>query len=345
MKELATRFREQAVGCRAYGSELTASLLEGAAADLEAGGVMADLMAPHAQDPRGTVPALRFAGAMHRLVLQGRAPQLAAHYPSVGGAAPVAEVWPAAEPTVGEHLEELRTLVRNAVQTNEVGRAAVLFGVLQLLEGPVRLLEVGASAGLNLRADRFAYEVGDDVLGDPASPVRLVQPWQGTAPAYRGVEVVERRGCDPSPLDATSPEGRLTLTSYVWADQVARLDRLKAAIEVAERVPMQVERAGALEFLTRELSRPTDVTTLVWHSVVWQYVHPDERAAVEELLAQAGAELGPRLVRASMEPRKSPAPLAFMVRVQRWPGGESAHVADCHGHGPPVRWNGASMEG
>ena len=342
---LVRGFRQQAAGCRAYNSPLTGALLEGAAADIEAGGVTADLMRPHADDPAGTVPSLRFAGSLHRLVLEGRAPELAAHYPSVGGTAPVEQVWPAARAAVEEHLEELRGLVLRTVQTNEVGRSAALFGVLQLVPGPVRLLEIGSSAGLNLRCDAFAYEIGGTVLGDPASPVRLVEPWEGAYPAYRGVEVVERLGCDPNPLDAASEEGRLTLTSYVWGDQVERLARLRAALDVAARVPARVEHAGALEFLRRELRTRPDVTTLVWHSVIWQYVHPDERAAVDELLGEAGADLGPRLVRARMEPNRAPEDLlAFSVDVQRWPGGEWVHVGDAHGHGPPVRWTGAIME-
>lgn len=343
MRDLPTRFREQAAGCRGYGSPLTGALLEGAADDLVRGGVVADLMAPHADDPGGSVPALRFAGALHRLVLDGRAPALAAHYPSVGGTAPVEQVWQAAQETVREHLVELQGLVRRGVQTNEVGRSAVLFGVLQLVPGPVRLLELGASAGLNLRCDRFAYEVADQVFGDPVSPVRLVQPWEGSCPPYRGTEVVERWGCDPAPVDPTTEDGRLTLTSYVWGDQVDRLARLRAALEVARQVPVDVEAAGALEFLRRRLDDRSDVTTLVWHSVVWQYVDPDERAAVDALLDEAGRELGPRLVRASMEPRKESDLLTFGVEVQRWPGGERVHVGECHGHGPPVRWTGARM--
>lgn len=339
MSSLVERFRAQAAGCRSYGSVLTGALLEGAAADLEQGGVVADLMGPHAQDPSGSVPALRFAGSLHRLVLQGCAPALAAHYPSVGGTAPVEHVWPAAREAVGEHLDELRVLVRRTVQTNEVGRSAVLLGVLQLVTGPVRLLEVGASAGLNLRCDRFAYEVGDEVLGDPGSPVRLAQPWEGSPPPYRGTQVVARRGCDPNPLDPTTEEGRLTLTSYVWPDQLARLSRLRAALDVARQVPVEVERAGALEFLQRELDCGTDLTTVVWHSVVWQYLHPDERAAVDALLEQCEGSV----VRASMEPSVIGGDHVFQVHLRR-AGHAPVHVADCHGHGPPVRWTGAGLE-
>lgn len=350
-RPLVERLRQQGRQCAAAGSPLTAALLAGAADDYDARGVVHELLAPEEGAPAGSVPPLRFAGALHRLVLERRAPELALHYPSVGGTAPVQDVWPAAERACHDHLEELRLLLARPVQTNEVGRSAALWGALGMLGGgPVRLLELGASAGLNLRCDAFAYVLADGrVLGDPASPVRLEDPWRGQVPAYTAPVVVERRGCDPGPLDPATTEGRLTLTSYVWADQAVRLARLRAALRVAARVPAVVERMGALEFLRRELADlPSGVTTVVWHSVVMQYVDPGERAAVEALLDDVGRASGPDapLVRVGLEPeRVGHLGFDFAVTVQRWPGGRRARVADALGHGPPVTWRGATLDG
>ena len=346
---LVDRLREQGRQCALGGSPLTAALLAGAADDYAAGGVVRDLLADEEGAPSGTVPSLRLAGALHRLVLERRAPELALHYPSVGGTAPVGDVWPAAERACREHLDALRSLVLQPVQTNEVGRAAVLWGVLGMLGGgPVRLLEVGSSAGLNLRCDAFAYALADGrVLGDPASPVRLVDPWTGALPPYDAPVLVSRRGCDPAPVDPATTEGRLTLTSYVWADQTARLERLRGALQVAERVPAVVERAGALDFLTRELADlPAGVTTVVWHSVVMQYVDPAERAAVDALLDTVGTATGPDapLVRVALEPeRVGHRDFDFTVTAQRWPGGQRLRLAQALGHGPPVTWSGARL--
>ena len=341
MSTFGERLLLQAEQCRLMGSPLTGALLEGAAADLQRGGVVAEVVQPYLDLPAGAVPSLRFAGALHRLVLEGRAPELARHYPSVGGTAPVEEVWPAAERTCHEHLAELQLLMARTVQTNEVGRSAVLFGALGMIPGPIRLLEVGASAGLNLRCDHFAYTTGDLVLGEASSPVRLEEPWVNQPPIRHPLEVVERTGCDPNPLDPTTADGRLTLTSYVWGDQVARLARLRGALDVAARVPAVVERAGALEFLTRSLDLPLDdATTVVWHSVVWQYIDPVERKAVDDLLAQAGR----RLVRIGLEPEAVDGTFVFRAHVTTWPGGRRVHLADALGHGPPVRWTGATIE-
>lgn len=343
MTSLLERFRLQAGYCRGAGSPLTAEVLDAAADDLVAGGPVAELLRPLADDPPGSVPALRLAGALHRLVLERRAPELALHYPSVGGTP--GDVGPVVIRTAREHLDELRELVRRPVQTNEVGRSSALLGGLIRIQQrsglPIRLLELGASGGLNLLVDRFAHEVADGVvLGDASSPVRLERPWQGRHPDHRTPEIAERRGCDPGPLDPTSSEDRLTLTSYVWADQVHRFERLRAALQVAAGDPPVVERSGAAAFLEQELARPRPgVTTVVWHSVVRQYVDPAERRAMDELLDEAGARAtrGAPLAHLWLEPEKGRSP-RFLLGLRTWPGGRARTLAECQGHGPPVVW-------
>lgn len=347
-RPLDERFRDQADQCAEHGSPLTAALLHGAADELDRPGPVRDLLAPLADDAPGSVPSLRFAGALHRLVLERRAPGLALHYPSVGGTAGPAGAWAAAREVVAAE-PRLAELVQPPVQTNEVGRTAVLYGALLALTGrsglPVRLLEVGASAGLNLRPEAVAYEVGSEVLGDPASPVRLVQPWVGRpVPEDRPpgvVRVASRAGCDPAPLDPTTTAGRLTLTSYVWGDQVDRLERLRGAFALAERVPATVERAPASAFLERELAEPVaGVLTVVWHSLVWQYFSTQERASVDRLLEAAGARATAEapLARLALEPERLDGSFRFTVVASTWPGGVRRRLATAEGHGPPVRW-------
>ena len=346
MTALAKRLRAQAEQCAVHGSPLTATLLHGAADDYKAGGPTADLLQLHADDPSGSVPSLRLAGALHRLVLQREAPELALHYPSVGGTAPVHGAWPVARQVIVEQMEALREHVRRPVQTNEVGRSAALYGGLlhvgAITEKPLRLLEIGASAGLNLLVDRFAYDVAPGVvLGDPASPVRLHRPWQGEGPSGT-LRIAARNGCDPAPLDPTAAQDRLTLTSYVWGDQLDRFERLRAALQVAAVDPAPVERIGASSFLERELALGTEgLATVVWHSVVRQYLTPSEREAVDRIVAEAGARATRQapLARLSMEPDKiGPGQFRFLLELTTWPGGEHRVLAECLGHGPPIVW-------
>jgi hypothetical protein len=343
---LLARLREQARRCRAYGSPLTADLLDGAAGDLAAGGPTAALLRPLAAQP-GSVPGLQLAGALHRLVLARRAPELALHYPSVGGTP--GDVWPVARRVVAEHLDALRPEVARPVQTNEVGRSAALLGGLLRTAAdtglPVRLLEVGASAGLNLRVDAFAHDVADGVvLGDPGSPVRLTRAWSGRPPPYDApLTVVERRGCDLRPLDPASAEDRLALTSYVWADQPERFERLRAALAVAQRRPVEVEASTASGFLARELAAPCPgVVTVVWQSLLAQYLSARERRALDDVLAAAGARAQVRapLAHLTLEPERGPGgDLGFRVELTTWPGGRRRRIATCRGHGPPVTWH------
>ena len=53
---------------------------------------------------------------------------------------------------------ELAAVMRaRRTQTNEPARCAVLLPALAALPGPLALIEVGASAGLTLLADRYSY--------------------------------------------------------------------------------------------------------------------------------------------------------------------------------------------
>jgi hypothetical protein len=148
--------------------------------------------------------------------------------------------------------------VRNPVQTNEVARAAALVGgflyVVERSQLPLRLLELGASAGLNLRWDHFRYVANHRrAWGPPRSSVRFEGVFKGDVPLRGACEVVERSGCDPYPIDPTTRDGELRLKSFVWSDQLDRLERLNAAIAISRRVPATVDAADAADWLDTRL--------------------------------------------------------------------------------------------
>ncbi|HEX8803317.1 MAG TPA: DUF2332 domain-containing protein [Acidimicrobiales bacterium] len=329
--------------CERSGSALYGRLLDAVSDDVAAGGPCADLLVPHAGDPVGTALALRFLGAVHWLVLGGEAPALAAHYPSAGGS-PGPGLVADFLATVDAQRAAIAARLPLGVQTNEVGRSATLVGgyaeVARRSGGlPLRVLELGASAGLNLRWDRFFYDTGRATLGDPGSGVRFVGAWTGTPPPLDAapVRVVERAGCDRSPVDPTTVDGRRTLRSYVWPDQRDRLARLDAALEVAARLPARVDAADLGAWVEERLAVPVlGVATVVVHSIVWQYVGPDTRRRLRGALARAGAAAtaGAPLAWLRMEPA---GPVADL-RLTWWPGGEEEVLGVSDYQGPPVRW-------
>src|SRR5207344_2150235 len=223
------------------GSPLYAGLMERAAEDVRGGGPTWEILRGHEDDPRFSVVGLRLLGAVNRLALTGQESALAEAYAE--GRVP--EAWERLLDVLRRNSAELRDSLEQPVQTNEVGRcAALLFGFLTVAEEtglPLRLLEIGASAGLNLRWDRYRYEAGGFSWGPSDSPLTLRFDLEGTPPDLpASVEVAERRGCDANPVDVSTAEGRLTLRSFVWPDQPERIARMEAALEVAGEEPVEL---------------------------------------------------------------------------------------------------------
>lgn len=333
----------QADACRAAGSGLYEQVLRAALSDLEAGGVCARVLDDRQEDPFGSALALRFLGAVHRIALEGRAPALAALYPSTGGDPSAGDPATAFLATVAEHEGELRSRLANAVQTNEVGRSAALVGgyveIARRFRLPLRVREIGASAGLNLRFDRYCYDTGAQVAGDPGSPLRFEGFWEPPLPDLAGeLVVVDRRGCDRNPLDPTAEADRITLLSFVWPDQVARLDRLRAALAIAQRVPVEVDHADATDWVRDQLAhRAPGVVTVVVHSIVLQYLSPARRRDLRATITDAGrrATAGAPVAWLRMEPATDD---AAELRLTLWPGGEERLLGTAGYHGPPIRW-------
>ena len=341
-------FIRQIGWCEALGSPLYRDLLTVAVDDLDAGGAVAKVVDAFPDDPASAAVALRLMGGVHRLVLMGLAPELERHYPSVGGSPDPATFGADFLAVIGAHIGYLRDALSVAPQTNEVGRCAVLLpGLMFALDRErrdVRLLDIGASGGLNLLLDRYRYEMGSWTWGDPASAAVITSEWSGPAPATRGFSIVERRGCDLSPIDVTRPEQRLRLLSFIWADQTERFARTAAALDVAVDHPPDVDRASAESWLDHHLriDPPAGVMTIVQHSVMWQYLPPGMQGQVASVIEEAGGRATRRrpLAHVSFEPP----PTGYtgdgpILSVTRWPGGGTQVLASAHAHGAWVRWD------
>jgi hypothetical protein len=118
------------------------------------------------------------------------------------------------------------------------------------LPGPLALVEVGASAGLCLLPDRYAYDYGGTIVGDPAAPLRLACQPRGPVPIPTTLpEVVWRRGIDLAPVDLHDPDAVRWLECCIWPDQPERLARLQAAVQIAQTDPPEVVGGDLLELV------------------------------------------------------------------------------------------------
>ena len=324
---MVTALRWQRDVVAAAGSPVAAEILQAAVDDALQGGVLA---AELCGDVRfGDFPGLRVMSAVHRLALERQAPRVAMRLPTLGGTAPVTAGDRAAfrqdvVSALAADRPALRASLMHTPQTNDPGRAALLRCALSREDPsrPVRLREIGASAGLNLRADALP--------GKPeieAGPLPLV---------------IERVGCDLSPVDAATPEGRALLSSYIWVDDVERFTRLGAAMKVAQRIPATVLEMDAVDFCTR-LEVIDGTTTVLWHSAMWAYLPEVTRAGIEREIMRIGATATPSapFVHAAWEwDTELPGPVPFGLVVTRWDGssadGQPRLIACGGSHGTDI---------
>jgi len=340
----ARMLRLQAGACRELGSPLYGDLLTHSADDLLAGGPTERVLRGHLDARVASALALRLLGGVHALVLAGRAPELAAFYPSSGGT-PEEEpgsprTWAAFRHALGDRCSEVRTWLDQPPQTNEVGRAAALLGGLRHVAAeaqlPIRLVEVGASAGLNLRADWFCVPGLSGRYGDARSPVVLDGGWLGGAPPESQISVVERTGGDLAPIDPLTDVGRLTLTAYVWPDQADRLSRLRGALSIAAQVPAELRTESASATLAR-VRLVSGTWTVLWHSIFRQYLDEAQRADLADGVAALGDAATPRARFAYLYFEQSRAGGCAVV-LTTWPGGHRRVLGSAPAHGLPVRW-------
>jgi hypothetical protein len=143
------------------------------------------------------------------------------------------------------------------------------------------------------------------------------------------------------PVDVTTPEGRLTLTAYVWPDMADRLARLRGALEVARQVPAEVRRESASTFVNG-LEPMTGTTTVLWHSVMWQYLSPEEQRTVTDRIRAVGerATVQAPFAHVLLEPmRRTPeSDHEFLVVLETWPAGDRRVLGTSVGHGVPTTW-------
>ncbi|PJE29156.1 hypothetical protein SAMN06297129_0959 [Pseudooceanicola antarcticus] len=327
-------FLRQAEACDGLGSPFTAALLRTLAHDMPPGAVAARIAAWPVETLSPDALALRLAGGLHALVLQGRDAALAACYPPHQGA--LSEVLPG---TLATHEAHLLHWLDSAPQTNEIRRSAALILAAGLLaerfpDQPLQLSELGASAGLNLQFDRYGMEVAGQRFGAAAPLLTLTPDWQGELPPRAAYRVAEARGVDLNPLDPGSPADMLRLRSYTWADQPDRMARLDAAL--AGEIPA-VDRGDAAAWLEDRLAAPARGRVhLVYHTIAWQYFPAETKARCEAALARAGALATPEapLARLSFEADASERPGAAL-RLTTWPGGETQELGRVDFHG---RW-------
>ena len=348
---LESIFLGQARACRNLGSPFSAAVLEVMLDDLKAGGVFAEVLAPFAGlDLQGQIDAatpIRPLGWAHDLALSREAPALAALYPPTVTEADPQALAAVLIPLARARRDELVAFIASPPQTNEVRRTLCLLGGFTTVAAetglPLRCLEIGASAGLNLNWPAFHYDLGRaGAWGDPASPVRIDGEWSGPPPPLGPVEVVERRGCDIAPVDIRDPLQARRLRAYVWADQRDRLARIEGAIALARTTGLDLVQADAAAWVEATVRPVPGTATVLYHSVMWQYMPAVIQGRIEAHMAAMAAQATPDAPLAWLSMEMVPGDALMAVTLRLWPKGGQRRLARVHPHGASVEWTGGA---
>jgi hypothetical protein len=307
------RLEQQIEAFGIMGSQLYARTLERALADYRARGVMYRFFESDPARKAMSTPGVRLMAAFHFLALTGEAPEIAMLLPSCGGAE---RQWDALWRVMATMLEEdearIGALFAQTPQTNEVLRATVLGAGLSTFARasglPLRLFEIGASAGLNTRIESD------------------------------GCAIVERFACDLHPLDSANEADCTRLLSYVWADDGERVALLRQALERARLQPLVVEQADMFEWLPRRVKPKEGYATVVMQSVVADHLSKDERMRLARIIdaigdtASAQRPFGWLRMEFELQTRR------YQTRLRRWPGGDDELIATSTGHARDIEW-------
>ena len=293
-------------------------------------------------EPTADALPLRTVGGLHALHRAGADAALSRVFD--GEVTEAAAVMLIVGDTLRTHDAALLPWLDGPPQTNEPGRsAALLTGLLPVVGRfgqPLEVLEIGASAGLNLLIDRYGFDLGGSRFGPADAAVTIAPIWTGAPPEAADVRFHSVRGVDVRPIDLSDPAAAARLAAYVWVDAPARAARLEAAIALAQAYPPDLVTGDAAEWIEARLAepQPAGVTRVLLHSVVWQYLGPERQQRIRAAMTAAGdrATAERPLAWVRMEPDRDAA--VQEVWVETWPdGAPAARVAFSHAHGAWLR--------
>ncbi|MBU2994580.1 DUF2332 family protein [Octadecabacter sp. 1_MG-2023] len=336
MEGLRTAFLQQADHCIALGSPFMGQLCRVLAKQLRRGSPLTDRLFDWQGDigPGGDSVPLRLCGALHALRLSGDRVLDTVYPPAVVSDD---DLWRALDQTFRNYTAQIDAFIDNPPQTNEVRRASALIAaahkITEYFPNPMRVSELGASAGLNLSWNRFALQVGDTTYGPTDAALTLRPDWTGNLPPMTHPRVVERRGVDLNPVDPI--EDSLRLRAYLWPDQPHRLELTDAALDLP---PAPVDQGDAIDWLAPRLPHISGQTHMIYTTVAWQYFPAEKQKQGLTLIQDAGATATPDSPLAFVQMENDGAGNGAALTLRLWPGDLHLSLGRVDFHGRWVDW-------
>ena len=289
LESLASRFGDQ--GAREFeGCPLYRQLCLTVAADPR-------LLRIAAERRVGQQPTNLLFAAVQYLLFEDPADELARWYVSIDGvkARPPETVGAPFIAFCLRRRDALHELVRTKlVQTNVVKRAAALrLGLAHIArrtDGPVTLIEIGASAGVLLAFDRYRYQLAGRTYGNRDSPIEVSVDWRGGPDTLPDLDrlptITDRVGIDLAPIDPRDPVERRWLRALVWPGNEAEWALLEGTLNLLAGDPPRIIAADAIDFLRRPQSPELgpDSPLVVFHAATRAHLPIERREALDQAI-------------------------------------------------------------
>ncbi|MBL4725857.1 MAG: DUF2332 family protein [Rhizobiaceae bacterium] len=345
--DILQAFEDQAASCKALGSPFTSRICMAFAENLRPDSTLGKIINDWQGDPTSTgdALALRLCGALHALILDEADDVLKAAYPDSFHKWSDDALWSAIQHALNAHEPFFISRMKSAPQTNEIRRSGALVpGFLEIahhFNWPLVLSEIGSSAGLNLNWDQYQYSFGDKNWGPEKSPIHLAPEWSGKPPHIDKLEILSREGCDLNPLDMTKEADQTRLLSYLWPDQIERIERTRQAISIAQGHVPKITKSGAADWLEQRLTtRYENAVHIVYHSIMWQYLSKDEQDRCRKALDTAGAKASKNSALAWLRLEADEDDDGAGLYLTLWPTGKTTLIGRADFHGRWVKWFG-----
>jgi hypothetical protein len=233
------------------------------------------------------------------------------------------------------------------VQTNEVQRCFALLPLLltvaRAASRPLDLLELGASAGLNLLWDRYRYRYRAGKWGPETARLELTGNERAPVPEpllRQRVAVQRRRGIDLNPLDVTNADHVRLLFAFASRDEDVR-SRLQQAVEVARHEPPELIRGDYLDLLPQLLAERDDgALTVVCQTHSTIDLPLEQRVRLRGLVDTAGEAAPLAWISAPTPEEHGQRRGDYPLELALWPGGERRIVARTDVRGDWLEWLG-----
>ncbi|MFF2175641.1 DUF2332 domain-containing protein [Lysinibacillus sp. NPDC058147] len=250
--------------------------------------------------PQGQpVPNLLLAGVQY--LLSSSKDDLVNFYPSLTTTPKsINEVYPVFKSFFLSHSEELKTLFQEKlVQTNEIRRCSYLYPMMTEIyerhQKPLALIEIGASAGLQLGMDRYNYCYNQQLhINNSNSAFVLPSENQGErlpASISNTPVVCKRVGIDLNPIDIQTGEELLWLQALIWPEHEERRLLLNQALPILKELDLELIKGDAIK-LIKEISRDInqDAMLVVYHTHVANQIPMELRLELIEQLKEISLE-------------------------------------------------------